>query len=244
MKKATYLLLITIFFTQNLFACKCSTKLNAINQNYISADIVLQGIILKKYRNTPEDAQYYDIDINPISVYKGKKINRIKVYGINDIPYRGNSCTIDTSEKDEWIFFLKEKDRRFYLEPCTISRSKNMYKFDVIKERVELCKKVIGELKYDTKKIQIKIPYNKWTAIKYKHDSKQFVSFKMVVKKNGRLKHIKIIESELSKKTRKEIIKILKRANWLKKENLEHDAIYLFTFIADKKKLYLTDGAF
>jgi len=193
MKKCFFITVLLILLSNSIYACYCST-LSTISSSYQSADFVATIKILKNYKNTPSNNEYYKADIEILDHYKGKKYKSIYILGSNG-GNTSNSCGTFIPEGETRLIFGNP-----YLNGIAIYLCSSFHKpLQSYYQRDEITKK-LNILKKFAKNYTIQLnddlyPYDFKQTLN-KDSSNYFSLIKLKVNKDGNLKTIQFLTED------------------------------------------------
>jgi len=119
--KKSLLLILLLFFTLKLSACRCGPE--NIAQEYLDADFVGVITITKTSNNNTLNGNYvYKAEVNPNKIIKGQKLNFLNVFGVIDqdkqMYYQGCSLYLKAGEK--YLAVLKKNEKNeYWVDDCS-----------------------------------------------------------------------------------------------------------------------------
>lgn len=116
MKRLTIIIFL-IICNLSAFACDCDFNTTSL---YQKASFIAKIQVIKNYKNEIDTIPSYKVDINPVVIYKGEKINSIYINGYYRIPNRPfTSCDFYLNETSEYLIFGFKDGDKVYVSYCT-----------------------------------------------------------------------------------------------------------------------------
>ncbi|MES2829765.1 MAG: hypothetical protein V4687_16525 [Bacteroidota bacterium] len=142
MKKQTLFLVITLLLASlQGFACDCIPS--SLTQKFQKADFIAI-VKLVKIRPDKSDLSYHDAEIKLIKLYKGDRINAIKIHSLVE-----TSCGFLPTENSTWLIFAYKWEGKLSFDYCSGSSQ-----LDIIEDEGEYPKSTGGFKRHNSLQIE------------------------------------------------------------------------------------------
>jgi len=210
MKKQIAIIFILIFSIINSsYACSCSS-LETTSNRYQQSDFVGIVKIIKTYKNEVDSIDTYKVDVETITLLKGKSIIKLQTEGFNGIANRYSSCGVWFEEGKSYLIYANNTSTGTFVGYCGVDRYFNANTLSTLNK----IKKHVSHFKVDTRWGRTTyIPYQLY--LKYQPDSSKHLSLiKIEVnRKNGTVKISHLSDDDRNFKERIKNV-LTEKLNW------------------------------
>lgn len=115
-------LILSLFVFSSALACRCG--LTNIIDEFAESGFVGEVRITKVHKNINFDTNYYEIEVQEITTYKGEFVPVIRIYGSNDKRPNVLSCNRSVRANSKMMIYSKpSEDKQIYVGYCGHSRT-------------------------------------------------------------------------------------------------------------------------